>query len=636
MTLRSGFTLGDWTIHPLEGRLVNDDDERRIQPKSMDVLLCLANAGGAVVERDKLLRDVWGDRAVTDEPLTRCIGELRRGLGDTRSDPEYILTVPKRGYRLLHLPVALVDEKVADGGQDHPRPTLAQQALRTATLKKIAIGFGVLILAALVQIGVERVLDSSPIENASITEADPRSIAVLPFVDMTAKQDHAYFGDGLAEELINLLAKNSDLLVVARTSSFSLRDASMSAQEIAQQLQVKHVVEGSVRRDGDNFRITAQLIIADSGYQVWTETFDETSGDIFLIQDRIAEQTTVALQANVMGGIAEALRTDPQAYELYLQAKYRAQQGSKDDFERAVEFLKAALTIDPDYAPAWAQLADVYSNLGGQGLWDWDEGFKLAHEAALRAVEVGPEHPGGYQQLAWIAHRYNGDLDVSMQHMQKALALKSWDIDILRNAAVLLLQVGRLNKAIEVLEYCAARSPIDPRGFYNLGTVYKYANRLAEAEQSYRKTIALSSEYRGARYGLAETLLFSGRADEALEIWKGLDGYRVPKGIALASHDLNRKDESDAALDKLIAGWGEQFPDTVADVYAYRGDVDEAFAMLELDYEKFGAAGWGEFKLQPILDNLKSDPRWESFLERGGATDEQLSRFDLKIDLPSP
>jgi len=226
MTLRSGFTLGDWTVHPLEGRLVCDDDEQRIQPKSMDVLLCLANADGTVVERDKLLLEVWGERAQSDEPLTRCIGELRRALGESGAESTYILTVPKRGYQLMR-PVAPLHPE-SDAGDDEATPKLSesQSKKRLDTAKKVIAAVAVLLLAAVLEVSIERALESSHPESTESTSTAsvpiPRlSIAVLPFVNMSSDMEQEYFSDGISEELMNMLTKIPELQVTSRWSPFS-------------------------------------------------------------------------------------------------------------------------------------------------------------------------------------------------------------------------------------------------------------------------------------------------------------------------------------------------------------------------------------------------------------------------------
>lgn len=404
--------------------------------------------------------------------------------------------------------------------------------------------------------------------DSSTTPITPfyRTVAVLPFQDMTAAQDQAYFADGLAEEVLNLLAKNPALQVAARTSSFSFRDAALPIGEIAGQLKVKYVLEGSVRRDGDRIRVTAQLINADDGYNVWSEKYDRSFTDVFEIQEQISLQIAVALETSVLDERSAKRRTDPEAYAYFLQAKYHSHQGDPESLVKAEALFQETLAVDPEYAPAWVGLSSSYANLAGQGLRDWDEGFKAARDAAQRAVDVDSDYAGGHLQLAWLSHRYDGDLGVAIDHMQVALELAPGNLSILRAAAVLLLQLGRANEAIEVLEHYADRSPVEPIAFYNLGVAYAYANKLKEAENAFRRVLELNKGYGGATYYLGETLLLTDRPEEALRVWESLEDFNLVKGRVLAYFDLGRQQESDAALDELIAEWGEQMPTIVVDV----------------------------------------------------------------------
>ena len=637
MNLRKGFTLGRWTVYPLEGSFEDGDNLRRVQPKSMDVLLCLAEAHGELVERETLLQCIWGERAVSDEPLTRCIGELRKALGDSRKHPEFIITIPKRGYRLGQ-PAAPLER---DGQTRHgntPVLTDEQQAKRTGTIKKLAVGAAVLILGALVQIGIERAVEQPDGENvplASDSQVAFRSVAILPFADMTAEQDQAYFGDGLAEELISLLSRNPSLRVAARTSSFSFRDSQTPVDEIAARLGVAHVVEGSIRREGDRFRIAVQLITASDGANIWSEVFEEPFGEIFRIQDLIARHVATALEFTVLTNPQDSIRTDPQTYSLFLQARYTVREGSQASMEHAVDLLKEALVIDPGYAPGWSALAFVYSNLAGQGHWDWELGFKAARDAAGQAIEADPSYFGGYQRLAWIAHRYDGDIPAAFEYMQRALDLNGTDIGNIRNAAVLLLQAGKLDEAIAALHYVVQRSPMDPGVRYNLGVAYKYAGRFDEAEEQFREILRISPDYNGAEYQMAEVLLHQARPEESLLYWEGLSEHRPLMGKAVVFWDLGEFAASDEALAELAREYGDVWPDVLANVHAYRGELDDAFMYLEKDYEKFGAAGWGELKLAPFYDNLRDDPRWHGMLERARASDELLASLDLEFTLPT-
>ncbi len=627
MNLRRGFTLGQWHVFPLEGRIESGEENRHLQPKTMDVLLALAKEQGEVVERETLLREIWGKSGVSDEPLTRCIGELRRAFGESKGAPEYILTIPKRGYRLIP---TVGDIERGDQAESAKLPLARRMLLGFAALSLVAL------VAAMMQFSGR---DDSQLPRAkSNAPQNPvfqsQAIAVLPFVDLTAAQDHAFFGDGLADELIILLGRNPSLRVVARTSSFSFRDTQTPINEIAELLGVDHVIEGSVRQDGDRFRITAQLVSGEDGYRVWSEIFNEPMDEIFAVQDRISQAVAAVLEVSVLDAQETATRTNPVTYSLYLQARYEMRQGSREALESAADYLVEALTLDDSYAPGWTVLANVYSNLAGQGHWDWDEGFDAAANAARRAIEADPGYPGGFERLAWVAHRHQGDMGAAFENMQFALDLNASSTGTLRSAAVLLLQVGQVDNAIKLLEFCARRSPLDPSGLYNLGVAYVYAGRWQEGNRLFRQILDSNPNYNGAEYQIATTMLLMGQAEASLEWWERLQEHRPLMGKAMAYHDMGRLEESDDALQELISGWGEQWPDTVASVHAFRGDLNGAFEYLQKDFEKFGAAGWGEIKLQPLLRSLHEDPRWQQILAQAGATQEQLAQYSLALNIP--
>jgi TolB-like protein/Flp pilus assembly protein TadD len=465
---------------------------------------------------------------------------------------------------------------------------------------------------------------------------DVRTIAVLPFDDLTQSQDHAYFADGLAEELLNLLAQNRGLKVAARTSSFRFRDSELDVTAIGEQLNVHHILEGSIRRQDDQIRVTAQLINAADGYHVWSATYDEAMDDIFRIQNRISEQIADALQVAMLEGDAPKARTtSPEAFERFLRGRYLAQQGTADFMQQARQLFIEVLAIDPRYSPAWSNLATVYTNLAAHGLIDYDEGYQLAREAAVRSTEVAPDDSGGYYQLSWIAQWYDGDLATAIEYMKQGLAIDPTDPAMLGNAAVLLLHIGKIEQSIDVLEYSVSRSPVEPTAHHNLGLAYQYVDRLADAEERFRKVIQLSPEYNGAYEQLGLTLLLMGREEEALKAYEQeIDDAARMKGLALANFALGNRAAADAALQNLINDWGDQWPSEIVHVYAYRGEIDNAFEWLEKEYEKYGAAGWGEWRRQRLFDNLHGDPRWESFLEKVGTSDAQLAAYDFNVEVP--
>lgn len=627
MTLANGFRLGDWDVLPLEGRLRRDGETRRLRPRAMDVLCRLAEAGGDVVERDTLLTDVWGRTAVTDEPLTATVGELRRVLGDRRGAVRYIETIPKRGYRLLETVAPLEPAVEASDSAAASAPTAAtrvRQPLRSVPW----VLAGVLLLAVIVYWAGR---SGEPTADAVV----PTSLAVLPFTDLTAAGDQAWFADGMAEEVLNLLAKIPALRVASRTSSFSFRDANVPIGEIARQLRVSHVLEGSVRRSGDRVRITAQLISAEDGYHLWSDAYDRELDDLFAIQDDIAAKIVNALQVRMLDDLPEVAATDPAAYTQFLQANYLALQGSRESLAEATGLYLESLEIDATYAPAWSNLAGTYANQAAAGFLDYDGGYAKSREAALEAIATDPAYAAGYGQLAWVALWHDGDMNAAARHLETALTLAPRDAALLGHAAVLVMALGRVGDALALHEYSVARSPVDPVAQYNLALSHKYADDLQAAAAGFRKVLQLSPDYTAARYHLGETLLLDGRAQEALDAWSedGDDAYRL-KGLALAHHSLGNAEAAAQALDELTARFGAQWPSEVAHVHAWRGDIDAAFEWLDREYAAYGAGGWGEWKLQPLYANLHDDPRWQAFLERVGATDEQLARVEFEIPIP--
>jgi adenylate cyclase len=470
-------------------------------------------------------------------------------------------------------------------------------------------------------------------------EADPAvidkpSIAVLPFIDLSPAKDHEYFADGMSEELLNLLARIPQLRVASRTSSFSFKHKDARIEDISRALNVTHVLEGSVRKAGDQLRITAQLISTADGYHVWSETFDRADGNVFEIQDEIARSIVSSLKLRVLDNVPRVEATDPQAHLLYLRARQLERQRTESSMAQAVELLQQALAIDPSYANAWIALSITYTNQTAAGLRPWAEGQELAREAALTALRIDPSNALGYDRLAWIARVHDANLAAAAGFGAKALALDPNDDTILGHAAVLLQSLGRLEEAIVLHELSVARAPADATGHFNLALAYYFVDRLADAERSIRKTLELSPAYHGAHYRLGTIRLLRGdpRGAGVAFARESDEAFRV-KGRALVASALGDEAAAQAALRELKFGWGDQWPSEVAHVYAYRGELDTAFEWLEKDYAVSGAAGWGEWRLMRLLDNLHDDPRWPKFLEKVGVSDQQLAAIKFNVDV---
>jgi len=276
---------------------------------------------------------------------------------------------------------------------------------------------------------------ASPAAAQPATEPAPAqaSIAVLPFVNMSDEKSNEFFSDGISEELLNLLAKIPQLQVTARTSSFAFKGKEIGITEVARQLHVAHVLEGSVRKSGNAVRITAQLINAATDTHLWSQTYDRKLDDIFAIQDDIAADVVKQLKVTLLGAAPKARSTDPEAYALYLQAVQLGRQNTEEAFKQSDELFRKALAIDPRYAPAWADLSGTLANEAGQGLLPSKEGFAQAREAATKAVAIDPEYAPAHARLGRIAMYGDNDLAGAAQHLQRALALDPMDLDVLRS-----------------------------------------------------------------------------------------------------------------------------------------------------------------------------------------------------------
>jgi tetratricopeptide (TPR) repeat protein len=301
----------------------------------------------------------------------------------------------------------------------------------------------------------------------------------------------------------------------------------------------------------------------------------------------------------------------------------------------AGELFEQALELDPSYATARVALGIAYLNQTAAGLRPWEEGHAMAREAQLMALEYDPDNAEAYAQLAWIALAYEGDLPAAAEFGQIALRLAPGNPALLGNLAVLVHSLGRLEDSVALQEYGVSLTPVDPRAHFNLGLAYYFALRFDDAERSMRKALLLSPRYESARYRLGTILMFKGELEEARRAFESEedDAYRV-KGRALIAHVEGRDSDCDAALGELTGNWGDRWPSEVAQVHAFRGDLDAAFEWLEKDYQVSGAGGWGEWRLMPLYDNLRPDPRWQQFLVKVGVSDAQLAAIPFDITLP--
>ena len=491
---------------------------------------------------------------------------------------------------------------------------------------------GVLVVAVVLLVTDRFVLHHGVNEEAAIPFAE-HSIAVLPFVNMSDEKSNEYFSDGISEELLNLLAKIPQLQVTARTSSFSFKGKDTGIREIARTLHVAHVLEGSVRKAGNSVRITAQLIRAGTDTHLWSQTYDRKLDDIFAIQDEIAADVVKQLKVTLLGAAPKARTTDPEAYALYLQAVQLGRQSTAEAFQQSDALYRKVLAIDPRYAPAWVELARNVYNETGQGLLPSKEGFAQAREAVTKALAIDPDYAPAHARLGRIAMSVDDDLAGAAQHYKRALVLDPTDLDVLRNSAVLLGNLGRPDEELALDEAVVRRDPVNVTALFNLGLHQRYAGRLDAAIASFRTVLSLAPGRGAAHTQLGVALLLKGDAQGALAEIEQEKSSWIRIGLPLAYHTLGRRADSDAALKELIAKDAADSAYNIAYVYAYRGEADQAFEWLDKAAE-YGDGGLAEIATENLFDKIHADPRWLPFLRKIGKGPEQLAKIEFKVTLP--
>ena len=449
-------------------------------------------------------------------------------------------------------------------------------------------------------------------------EAKNKSIAVLPFVNMSSDQEQEYFSDGLSEELLNLLAKIPGLRVAARTSSFSFKGQNIEIPEIASRLKVDHVLEGSVRKSGNQLRITAQLIQADNGYHLWSETYDRQLDNIFQIQDEIATAVVDALKVTLLGEAPRINETDPEAYQLFLQGLYLSNRSSVETFPQVISLMKEALDIDPDYAPAWVQLAYAYISSSGYGLTPIKDTFLLADQAIERALASDPDYALAYTASAASKIFNKFDFKAAADDNQHALQLDPGNAAVIDSNGLSARTLGRFDEAIRLYDLAIELDPLVPFTHSSQGAAYLFSGRLDESEAAYRKALLLSADFVGGQYRLARVNLGKGdfaKAREQAELETHV-AYG-PTGRAMVYHALNMPEASQRELDDLIKNQASGAAYQIAEIYAYRNESDKAFEWLEQSVVNRDS---GIFSLlgNPALLGLRTDPRWQPFLEKLG------------------
>ncbi len=616
--------FGPYAVNLRSGDLRKFGYRIKLQPKSFLVLQALLESPGEMVTREELKARLWAEHTFVEfeSSLNVAVRRLRAALNDEAQNPAYIETVPRCGYRFIGA-LEYAEEQV---GPLRTLSAIRQIAGRQSNVEspsdipapaaKISWQrFAVVAALAVTAMGVFWWKTRTP----SIPV--PSSIAVLPFTNMSPDRNQNYFSDGLAEELLNDLAKTPGLHVAARFSSFQFRDKNTDLAAIGKKLQVATILEGSVRKEGDRVRISAELVKAQDGFQLWSGTYDRNLNDVFAVQDEIARAITGELKVRLLNAHAGNVPrgTNAEAYNAYLQGRYFYERRTGDDLDQAYERFQQTVKLDPYFARGWSALAWalIARTEGPQGS-SFEQGYREAMGAAQRALQLDPNLAEAHAAIGRIKRTHDWDWAGAEVAFRKALALEPQNSVVLLGASSLQASLGNFEEAVALNRRAVEIDPLSVVAHVSLGMHAYYGGQQELAIDAFQKALAISPNAPDAHYLLGLLYLARAQPEQALaEFDKNHAGSERSVGDALAYAALGRGAQADAALHQLIANYREDAAYQIAEVYAFRDEADHAIEWLQTA-RAHKDAGLSAIKGDPLLKNLNGDPRFATFLQSIG------------------
>src|SRR5271170_2568851 len=604
-----------------------------LREQVFQVLRMLLEREGKIVTREEIKSRLWANDAVVDfdHSINATIKTLRRALGDSADNPRYIETLARRGYRLMP---AIEHRNSAPGtafGKDGEQRAQSAPEIseNTATVQETVqrqmkphwwepavVLASVVILVGAGYISWRHFRVSGPPRSNKIM------LAVLPFENLTGDPNKEYLADGLTEETISQLGRlNPEQLgVIARTSVMGYKHKDERLDQIGRDLSVQYVLENSLRENGNQIRLTAQLIQVKDQTHLWSQDYDYPLKDILNVQDEVAKavarEIRVRLTSEQQADLAQPRPVNPEAFDAYMQGHYYFERDTDKETEMAAKYFERATQLDPSYALAWVGLSRARKWQAVTGLIPTEEGYRAAREAVERALALNPNLAEAHAEMGRIKQQVDFDWTGADASIRRAIALEPGDPDIVRSAAGSAAILGRLDEALQLNRRAIELDPLNVHSWTALGEMEFRAGKLDEAEADLKKAQEFRPDDSLSAMFLSETYVMHGRPKDALPYIERL-GYPEMRMFlyAIAYHALGRKTDSDAALRKLIAKYQAVQPYLIAEVYAFRNQSDEAFEWLDRAYAKRDDSLIFT-KVDPLLKSLHNDPRFPALLRR--------------------
>ena len=619
----------DLTTGELRSTETTDPNKKvLLREQVFQVLRMLLEREGKIVTREEVKTRLWANDTVVDfdHSINATIKALRRALGDSADSPRYIETLARRGYRLM-LPIQYLEsapETALEKDRERREQTAAEMSENTARVQRQIKPHwwkATLVLASAVILGVGYI-SWQHFRATGPPSSKKNMLAVLPFENLTGDPNKEYLADGLTEEMISQLGRlNPEQLgVIARTSVMGYKHKDERLDQIGRDLSVQYVLENSLRESGNHIRLTAQLIQVKDQTQLWSQDYDYPVKDILNIEDDVAKavahEIRLRLNSKQQAELAQSHPVNPEAFDAYLQGYYFFQRNTDKDTDMAAKYYERATQLDPSNALAWVGLSRVRNLQVNTALIPAEEGHRLARQAVERALALNPDLPEAHTQMGRIKQQVDFDWAGAHASFQRAVALDPGNPEVVRTAAFSAAMLGRFDEALQLNRRAVDLDPLNAESWESLGEKEFFVGQLDEAAADSKKALELSPDVGFSHFFLSQIYIIQGRPHDALpeiELVRD-DSYRGSL-YAIAYHALGRKKESDAALSKLITKYHARMAYQIAEVYAFRNQSDEAFEWLDRAYAQRDG-GLPLTKVDPLLKNLHSDPRFAAFLKK--------------------
>jgi TolB-like protein/DNA-binding winged helix-turn-helix (wHTH) protein/Tfp pilus assembly protein PilF len=620
---RQIYQFGPYRLDPDERTLLRGNEVLTLPPKAFDTLVLLVRSSGHLMGKDELISTLWPDSFVEEGSLSNSIFILRKALGE---DLQYIETVPKRGYRFVGAVRFLPD------GSPRDREEAEYQSSRPANVAAIAKarpffrGRAVWWVAGLVLLAL--LVVAAWYHRSTIRSRGPiDSVAVLPFENAGGDPSAEYLSDGIAESLINSLSQLPDVRVMSRDSAFHYRGKETDAHAVGQALGVRSVFKGRVSRQGDTLTIGAELIDARDNSHLWGQQYSRKASDIFSLQEEIAREITAALRVRLTREeekrLGKMYTASPEAYEKYLMGRYWWNKQTEEGFRKGIEYFEQAIANDPAYALAHAGLADCYISLASFGLVSAKEGYSKGREWAEKALKLDDTLASAHVSLASVKTDYDWNWAEGEKEALRAIELNPGDAEAHGARAELLWTTGRLDESIQETKRALELDPLSIN--HNIALCFELylARRYDQAIEQAGKTLELDPNYISAYYVRGVAYVKKSMYKEAItEFEKGIsifpDGPEALTGLGYGYAVTGRRSDAERVLARLNALSKREFisPVWMAKIYSGLGEKDKAFDALKRAYEDRSIVSVAYLKTNPMLDPLRSDPRFAELLRQ--------------------